>query len=62
MILLGNVSSIESGYRVTFPDKENIVSPPLQTASHVGTLEVGENVVVVFTSNNIASGVIIGKI
>ncbi len=65
MILFGRVSSIEVDntiFKIVFPDKENLVSPPLQKADHVGILEVGNSVVVAFPSNDVSTGVIIGKI
>jgi len=61
MILRGIVSSIEGGYRVTIPDRDNVVSQPLAKADHVGNLEVGDNVIAVFFSNQL-NGVIIAKI
>lgn len=62
MILRGKVSSIETGgTRVTFPDKNNAVSSPLQKISSVGLLEVGNRVVVVFFSSNMKDALIIGK-
>ena len=60
MILRGNVSSIEGGYRITIPDRENVVSQPMEKAEHVGTLEVGDDVIAVFFSNQL-KGVIIAK-
>ena len=65
MILFGKVSSIEvdnSIFKIVFPDKENLVSPPLQKASHVGVLEVGDSVIVAFGSADVSSGVVIGKL
>lgn len=63
MILKGKVSSIEiTGTRVVFPERENDVSPPLLKAAHVGVLQVGDSVVVVFFSTNMVDGVIIAKI
>lgn len=60
MILRGIVSSLDGGYRITIPDRENVVSQPLSKANHVGTLEVGDNVIAVFFSNQL-DGVIISK-
>lgn len=62
MILKGNVSSVESeGIRVVFPDKENTVSSPLKVAAHVGSLQVGDNVAVIFFTDNMKDGLIIAK-
>lgn len=62
MILKGKVSSIETeGTRVTFPDRNNTVSAPLAKTSSVGILEIGNDVVVVFFSDNMRDGIIIGK-
>ena len=62
MILKGKVSSLEiNGARVTFQDRENIVSSALQVASDVGTLKVGENVAAVFFSDNMNDGLIIAR-
>ncbi|TZE82005.1 hypothetical protein [Calorimonas adulescens] len=62
MVLKGKVSSIESsGIRVLFPERDNDVSWPLKAASHVGTLQVGDNVAVVFFSNSMNDGLIIAK-
>jgi hypothetical protein len=62
MILKGKVSSVEgTKARITFIDKENDVSSPLEKASHIGLLEVGDNVVVAFFSENMADGLIIAK-
>lgn len=49
MIMRGKVSSIENDkYRITYPDRENLVSKPLQKASHIGSLEIGNDVIVVY--------------
>lgn len=62
MVLRGIVSSIETtGVRVTFPDKENTVSAPLQVSTSVGILEIGNNIAVVFFSDNMQDGVILAK-
>lgn len=62
MILKGFVSSIEeAGIRVTIKDRDNIVSPPIKAAVHVGALEVGQSVAVVFFSDNMLDGLIIAK-
>jgi hypothetical protein len=62
MILKCKVSSIDSsGTRVILLDRGNAVTPPIQTAAHVGVLEVGDIVAVVFF-NNFSDGLIIAKI
>lgn len=62
MILKGIVSSIETdGTRVTFPEKENAVSPPLQKVSCVNTLEVGNKVIVILFSDNMKDGLILAE-
>lgn len=61
MIQKAKVSSIDSeGVRVLLPEKNNAVSAPLRVASHVGNLQVGDNVVVVFFSG-MKDGLIIAK-
>lgn len=61
MMFRGKVSSIEGGkYRVTFPDRENIVSYPLIKAEHVGLLNIGDNVVVAFFAGSL-DGIIIAR-
>jgi len=62
MILRGKISSIDDGYRVTFPDREDVVSKILQKAAHVGELEVGDEVIVVFFTGQLSGGVIIAKV
>ena len=62
MILKGKISSIDAGYRVTFPDREDVVSQVLQKAAHVGDLDVGDDVVVVFFTGQLSGGVIIAKV
>lgn len=62
MVLRGIVSSIGiDGTRATFPDKENVVSAPLLVAVGVGTLEIGNNIVAVFFSDNMQDGLILAK-
>ncbi|TGE36892.1 hypothetical protein E4K67_17485 [Desulfosporosinus fructosivorans] len=62
MVLRGIVSSIGiEGTRATFPDKENAVSAPLLVAVGVGTLEIGDYIVVVFFSDNMQDGLILAK-
>jgi len=62
MLLKGVVTSIQlNEARVTFPDKNNNVSPPLKIASHVGDLSIDNNVAVMFFSNNMSDGLIIAK-
>jgi len=62
MVLKGKISSIDNGYRVTFPDKEDVVSQVLDKAEHVGELEVGDEVIVVFFTWQLSGGVIIAKV
>lgn len=62
MILKGRVSSMEpEGTRVTFPDRNDAVSAPLQKLDNVEVLETGDRVVVAFFSGSMKDGVIIGK-
>lgn len=62
MNLNGIVSSTyDKGVRVTFPGRENAVSNILKIAAHVGPLNVGDNVVVIFFSNNMTDGLVIAK-
>lgn len=62
MVLFGKVSSIEvdnTKFKVTFPDKENVVSPVISKAPHVGELTVGSNVIVACRPGDLSGGVII---
>lgn len=62
MNLKGKVSSIEpSGVRIILVDRNNSVTVPLQVALHVGSLDVGDNVAVMFYSSNLNDGLIIAK-
>ncbi len=62
MFLKGIVSSIETNEaRITFKDRDNIVSPTLKIASHVGTLSINDTVAVIFFSKNMSDGLIIAK-
>lgn len=62
MFLKGFVTSTENNEaRVTFPDRNNNVSPPLKIADHVGVLNINDSVAVMFFSNNMKDGLIIAK-
>lgn len=62
MFLKGIVTSITTeGARVTFPDRNNNVSPIIKVADHVGVLAINDNVAVLFFSNNMSDGLIIAK-
>lgn len=59
----GKVSSISNGkIKVTFPDTNNNVTVVLPVCAHVGSLHVNDIVFVVFWNDNMADGVIIGKV
>jgi len=61
----GKISTLESGYaRIIFPSLDNVVSPPLQLATHISieSLNVGDIVLVAFYNNDLKSGVIIAKV
>jgi len=61
MIEKGKVSEIAGGYaKVAFLDKDNLVSGKLPIANHVGTLAVGDTVIVGFW--NQTDGAIIAKV
>jgi len=61
VILKGKISSIDNtGIRVILPDRDNAVTPPITKASHVGTLEVGDTVAVIFFGS-LSDGLIIAK-
>ena len=61
MVLKCKVSSLDSsGTRVILLDRGNAVTPPIATADHVGTLEVGDIVAVAFFGN-LSDGLIIAK-
>lgn len=62
MVLKGILTSFEQGKpRVVFIDKEKIVSPPLNVAAHVTGLNINDNVAVIFFSNSMVDGLIIGR-
>jgi hypothetical protein len=62
MNLKGVVSLKENNlYKVFFKDK-NFVSPHLLACSHVGELQVGDEVVVAFYNNNLGDGAIMGRL
>lgn len=62
MILKGVVTSVETnGVRVTFPDRGNKVSGIIAIATHVGTLEINNEVVVAFFNVNMTDGLVIAK-
>jgi hypothetical protein len=62
MILKGIVTGTDTlGTRVTFKDRDNNVSAPLKKSSHIGNLELGDFVAVVFFSNNMTDGIIIAR-
>ncbi|MGE5631703.1 MAG: hypothetical protein ACM3TR_11475 [Caulobacteraceae bacterium] len=62
MELKGKVSTIESGgVRVTFENYESTVSAPIDVATHVGELMVGDMVAVIFFSDNMKDGLVIAK-
>lgn len=59
MLFKGLVSSIgETGIRVAVND---VLTPPIKAASHVGSLETGQSVVVAFFSDSMIDGLIIAK-
>ena len=61
MVFKGVVTSIEgSKARVTFKDKNNIVSSLLKKANHIGELFINDEVTVVFF-NGMDDGLIIAK-
>ena len=65
MVLPGKISSFEgSKIRVVFPDRNNVVSPPLPcvVTQPIVELIVGDTVVVGFTGAEIRNGVVIGKV
>jgi len=62
MVLYGKISSIEIDntiFKVVFPDRENVVSPAIPKADHVGTLEIGDRVAVIFSSKDLTTGLIV---
>ncbi|RII32855.1 hypothetical protein D2A34_21920 [Clostridium chromiireducens] len=62
MFLKGIVTSNQGEEaRITFPDRDNTVSPLLVKASHVGDLNINDQVAVIFFSNNMKDGLIIAK-
>lgn len=62
MNLKGIVTSIENNCaRVTFPDRNNTVSPAIKKASHVPNLLINDNVIVMFFSDSMNDGVIVAK-
>lgn len=62
MTLNGRVAAVDAAKaKVTFPDRGNAVTPSLPVAAHVGVLQVGDHVAVVFFSDSMADGLIIAK-
>lgn len=62
MVLYGKISSIVTDntvFKVVFPDRENVVSPAIPKASHVGVLTIGDSVAVIFSSRDLATGLIV---
>lgn len=62
MTLYGTVSSIETDnqqFRVILETRDKVVSPVIPKAKHVGTLAVGDKVIVALKSLDLTSGVII---
>lgn len=63
MIKKGFISTISgSNARVTFPDLDKSVTPSLSICPHVGALNIGDSVIVVFWNDNLSDGAIIGKV
>lgn len=65
MVILGKISSFEGNkIRVVFPEKNNIVSPPLPSVVTQPLVElmIGDTVVVGFTGSEIQHGVVLGKV
>ena len=65
MVIKGKISSFEgSKIRVVFPERNNIVSPPLPSVVVQPLIElmVGDTVVGGFTGAEIRDGVVLGKI
>lgn len=65
MVIMGKISSFDgSKIRVVFPNRNNIVSPPLPSiiVHPLVELMVGDTVVVGFTGKEIQDGVVLGKV
>lgn len=61
MNLKGLVSSVDVANRtarVTFRDRDNVVTPEIRYAAHITVLEVGDTVAVAFFSSNLSDGII----
>ena len=58
----GIVSTVSNGKaRVILKDKDGVITPELPIASHVGLLQVNDNVAVVFFSNSLSDGLIMAR-
>lgn len=64
MTCKGIVSTINNDNRkarVIFRDRDNVITPELPVAIHVGDLQVNDVVAVVFFSSGLSDGLIIAK-
>lgn len=58
----GVVSTVNNGKaRVIIRDKDGVITPELPIASHVGLLQINDNVAVVFFSSSLSDGLIIAR-
>lgn len=56
------VDNVGNKIRVTFPDISDSLTYDMDVSSHVGILEIGNNVIVAFYTDAFSDGVIIGKV
>ena len=62
--IIGKVTSLENGIRVTFPSVENAVSYKLKRIEsvNINSINIGSKVLVSIINNNLKDSVIIGVI
>lgn len=64
MVLKGNVSTVDNinrKARVIISNMDNSVTSEVTVARHIGTLEINDLVAVIFFSDNLSDGLVIGK-
>lgn len=64
MVLKGNISTVDNinrKARVILRNMDNSVTSEVMVAKHVGVLEINDLVAVIFFSDNLSDGLVIGK-
>ena len=62
--MIGKITSLSDGIRVTFPQLENTVSYKLKKLKNINidNLKINDNVLVMMINNNLKDSIIIGVI